>query len=371
MRILLSALILLMFVVTESALAQRRGDGANQNFSLQGFRRGADIRGRAPGFGGPGAQGGTPSQRFGFGGSQRGARTEGPGGTRAFGPGGRNFGRTGTFGQGGFSRSEPSPNNTPGKSQQTPAFSGNRSAYSTAAPWRPQDKERMTIDLPAEYADLDTDLDGQIGLYEWFEFRRNQLELFEEIDVDLDTILTPRELTAHKELVASAKGIAAALTEKYKRPRLTIVGASQITTAGRSSSSNITEEQKKRIAETSNRIFSAIDRDQDGRLSAEEIKSNPRIAPMFDRAGLTVTSMSREEFSGVFAKAMEKMRGSSDGRGRERSGFSSGGRSGFGDGQSSPGFGGGRGGFGSGGGNSRGGSWNTGGRGGFRLGGGR
>ena len=394
MRILSTALILLTFVITESAFAQRGGGARRSGGGLQGFRRGGESEGgggRAFGGQRPGRQGGAPTRRFDFGGGQPGFRgpgssAGGPGAARAggggvprFGPGGASAGGRSGFSRGSsgfgrpdsgrteFSRSRATPGTRP--SPQT--FNGNRSAYSAATPWRQQDRERMTIDLPQEYADLDTDLDGQIGLYEWVEFRRDELELFDEIDLDFDTMLTPREITAHKELVASAKGIAAALAEKYKRPRLTIVGANGVTTAGGPSDSNLTEEQQKRMAEASSRVFSAIDRDRDGKLSAEEIKSNPRIAPMFERAGLTITSMSKEEFSSVFSKAMEKMRGSSESRGgTARGGFGSGDRSGFG--------GGGRGGFGSGQGPGRegrggfsfgGGSRESGGRSGFSFGG--
>jgi hypothetical protein len=61
-------------------------------------------------------------------------------------------------------------------------------------PFKPRDRKRITIDLPNEYANVDSDLDGQVGLYEWIVARRNDLELFDEIDGNRDGLLTPREL---------------------------------------------------------------------------------------------------------------------------------------------------------------------------------
>ena len=63
-------------------------------------------------------------------------------------------------------------------------------------PFKPRDRKRITIDLPNEYASVDSDLDGQVGLYEWIVGRRNELELFDQIDGNRDGLLTPRELVA-------------------------------------------------------------------------------------------------------------------------------------------------------------------------------
>ena len=58
-----------------------------------------------------------------------------------------------------------------------------RANRSTPPPaFKPRDRERITVDLPESYAEVDSDLDGQIGLYEWIVARRNDLELFDEID---------------------------------------------------------------------------------------------------------------------------------------------------------------------------------------------
>lgn len=91
-------------------------------------------------------------------------------------------------------------------------------------PFRPRERERMTVDLPPTYSDVDTDLDGQIGLYEWIVARRTDLELFDRIDRNSDGLLTPKELAAWDELTKVAEGTPESGTGI--RQKLVIVGAS-------------------------------------------------------------------------------------------------------------------------------------------------
>ncbi len=101
--------------------------------------------------------------------------------------------------------------------------SSGRDNRSTPPPvFRPRERQRMTLDLPDDYADVDTDLDGQIGLYEWIVARRDQLELFDDMDRDSDGLLTPRELAAWKR--ANDKS-GQESTTAAKREKLLIVGS--------------------------------------------------------------------------------------------------------------------------------------------------
>lgn len=360
----------------QPGLRRNTGESGGSPRTRGGFGGPGQTGGTRGGFGGPGQTGGT---RGGFGGPGgfRGA----PGGGGA--PAGGGFGsRLDTNGDGRIDQNEISripdgmkqfmesrgmtlrpgtveefSNNMRQQFERSRQESGgsrsdasgsngsgaNRTAYTPAAPFRAREKQRMTIDLPAKYSELDTDFDGQIGLYEWIVSRRDELELFDDIDADADSFLTPRELADFDAVAASGDRLLAVFAEKYKRARLTIVGASGVSVAGADGKPvrKLTDEEKQRYKESATRMFSYVDRDRDGKISVEEITGNPRIAPMFDRAGIKPSNMSQDAFVASYMKAVEKSGG--DRGGRDRGGFAGGGgdRSGSGGGRDRGGFGGG------------------------------
>ena len=184
----------------------------------------------------------------------------------------------------------------------------NRSEYKPASPFRPRDKERMTVDLPPKWSELDTDFDGQVGLYEWIVARRESLGQFDEIDSDLDGLLTPRELKEFDELSSEADKKAEALAARYERPRLMIVGGQYATNNGRKSNgkSLISDEDKKRHTEyATTKAFPYLDTNKDGKVTPEEMQASRRIRPMFEKAGIKIETMSQEEFSNRYIQAME------------------------------------------------------------------
>jgi hypothetical protein len=95
---------------------------------------------------------------------------------------------------------------------------------------RKPDSERLTVDLPPRYEELDTDFDGQVGLYEWIVARRQDLTIFDAIDSDRDGLLTPHELKDFDSTVADA-GEKSAPSRTYARPRLQIIGGTWHLTA--------------------------------------------------------------------------------------------------------------------------------------------
>ncbi|MCP4783868.1 MAG: hypothetical protein GY903_21130 [Fuerstiella sp.] len=95
---------------------------------------------------------------------------------------------------------------------------------------RKPDSERLTVDLPPRYEELDIDFDGQIGLHEWIVARRQDLAIFDAIDGDSDGLLTPRELRDFDSTVADA-GQKSAPSRTYARPRLQIIGGTWHLTA--------------------------------------------------------------------------------------------------------------------------------------------
>jgi hypothetical protein len=141
-----------------------------------------------------------------------------------------------------------------------------RANRSTPPPaFKPRDRERITVDLPENYAEVDSDLDGQIGLYEWIVARRNDLELFDEIDGNADGLLTPRELSAWDKLKDDAGKTSLTVT---KRERLLIVaGTAKPATAKptdrRDGRRSVSDDDRNRGRSRADRPFGRRDRDRD------------------------------------------------------------------------------------------------------------
>lgn len=254
----------------------------------------------------------------------------------------------------------------PSTQQPGSSSAGNRAAYAPSQPFRARDKERMTIDLPPKWSELDTDFDGQVGMYEWMTARRDELDLFDEIDSDFDGLLTPRELKEFDDVASGGDQMLAKLTAMYERPRLTIVGANGSTTMGAKGgglAANMSPEEKEKHEGTAKRYFPMMDKDKDGKISMDEWGQSQRLRPMFEKAGIKVEAMSAEKFTQSYTQAIafytaQKQNGGAQaggapaggGRGgftRGGGGAPSGGRGGFGGGDT-----GGRGGFGRGGGDT-------------------
>jgi len=183
-----------------------------------------------------------------------------------------------------------------------------RDNRSTPPPvFKPRDRERMTVDIPKDYADVDSDLDGQIGLYEWIVARREELELFDDMDRDSDGLLTPRELAAWDKAKSEA---GKATFTVAKRERLLIVGgASDASASGKNGrpgesgkSKSERKEDKDRVRSYAQSTFGRMDRDQDGRISMEEWGNSRRIRPWFEGAGVEIRAMSEDEFTSTFAR---------------------------------------------------------------------
>ncbi len=183
--------------------------------------------------------------------------------------------------------------------------SSGRENRSTPPPlFKPRERERMTLDLPEELVEVDSDRDGQVGLYEWIVARRDELELFDRMDRDSDGLLTPGEVVAWKSRQEEADSRSSTVA---KRERLVIVGGAVVVAkSGRSESaaSERSDRQKDRdrTQEYASSTFGRMDRNQDGRISMDEWGNSRRIRPWFEGAGVEIRSMSKDEFTATFVK---------------------------------------------------------------------
>ena len=173
--------------------------------------------------------------------------------------------------------------------------------------FRPSKKERVTVDLPPKYAEVDTDFDGQIGLYEWMISQRSRLDEFDAIDSNRDGLLTPRELQSF-DTASSSTG--ESIATSYKRERLVIVGGgSNVRSRGgdpRGGRDGGEQRSPEEIKERADRTFGYLDRDRDGRISEEEWSRSRRTSGEFQAAGIRLTSMSKDDFAKAYAKAQER-----------------------------------------------------------------
>lgn len=187
---------------------------------------------------------------------------------------------------------------------------GNKSQYRPPAPFRQRQKERLTLDLPPKYNELDTDYDGQVGLYEWITARRENLQQFDDIDVNSDGVLTPQELMLYDNVSTSKRPTHVS----FKRDRVTIIGGPLATattrrTSERSTSSSLSDEVREKHADFARtRAFPYLDVNKDGRITMEELhrdEKTRRVIQTLEKAEIRVEAMSQKEFADRWVAAQE------------------------------------------------------------------
>ncbi len=173
---------------------------------------------------------------------------------------------------------------------------------------KPKQRPRVTVQLPAAFAEGDHDADGQIGLYEWKVWKsRAALTDFYRFDRNRDGFLTPYELVMAEKAppVTDATASAAAVSGKPAQNAASAKSA----TATSSTPAATTTARQPAAAESpetrmANTYFRYMDRDGDAAISPEEWERSRRIRPMFEKAGIDLSkSMSKEAFVQNYVRA--------------------------------------------------------------------
>ena len=129
----------------------------------------------------------------------------------------------------------------------------------------------MTLDLPEEYAELDRDKDGQLGLYEW---KLSEIAEFRSYDVNADGFLTPRELlTGGSEDAESASSGEDGDSSRESDSRNSGDRSASTKSASTKTDTSSDKSTSTRDATTVRRaklFFKSSDKDKDGKLTVEE-----------------------------------------------------------------------------------------------------
>ena len=148
----------------------------------------------------------------------------------------------------------------------------------------PKPKPRMTLDLPAEYADRDLDKDGQLGLYEW---KLSEIADFRSFDVNADGFLTPRELLTGGPAETAESTDSSDDGGSSKDSDTKDSGSSTTKTASTKSAASGDKPASTRDAKTvryAKLTFKGLDKDKDGKLTLEEWGQSARTRARFTKA---------------------------------------------------------------------------------------
>ncbi len=179
----------------------------------------------------------------------------------------------------------------------------------TLTPYKMKPKKPVTLTLPPLYSEIDTDFDGQLGMYEWMMTRRADIEQFDTMDTDQDGYLTPEELTAADAAAASQNALV-----DTGRKRLLIVNATPAkrkpAAPGQQAGDNGTTTPPGTGPDASRgawgggdpnvmatESFRRLDSNGDGFVDTNEWQQSRRTRGMFEQAGIKLDKMSLADFT--------------------------------------------------------------------------
>ena len=198
-------------------------------------------------------------------------------------------------------------NGQPGNPNQP---GGSPSNVPVLTPYKMKPKKPITLTLPPAYSEIDTDVDGQIGLYEWMLTRRADIEKFDAMDLDHDGFLIPEELQAADTAAAGTTAVAAT-----ERKRLTIVNATPTKAKAAAAAQqpkadpNASQNNASRGGwgggdpnQMASMSFQRLDSNADGFVDSAEWQQSRRTKGMFEQAGIRLDRMSLADFTAHYVR---------------------------------------------------------------------
>lgn len=187
------------------------------------------------------------------------------------------------------------------------AASGGPSGTSSGSSPRP----RITVDLPQSFLAGDQDRDGQIGLYEWRQWRRGDMAGFLALDHNGDGFLTPAELIKGPRSATSGNSGASqlGLVSAGAAPATGDSGAGMgmnttgTPTGGGAPSVSGDSPEANRAAS----MFRLLDSNHNGQLDPDEWGKAKTIRGQFEAAKIDLGgAMSKEDFVKNFVTLNKK-----------------------------------------------------------------
>lgn len=258
----------------------------------EGFR---GPPGGGEGFRGPpgsSSGGGPPFGSYGDRGRDEGRSSDGDRSRYGYGSSGSsNYGSSGYSREGGYDRGRDSSRSS---SQSAP-------------------RAKVTLELPAIYASGDTDYDGQIGLYEWIQWKgRATLPEFNQLDANGDGFVSPYEIATAGSRPA---GTTTTLMASTPTPSASPAAGTAVTVAPPAAAPTSTTNTTIAAASTAVAIdlstpidegnadvkryrtfFKLLDKDHDGTISLQEWDASRQIRQKFSDAGITLQPMDGDTF---------------------------------------------------------------------------
>jgi len=193
--------------------------------------------------------------------------------------------------------------------------------------YSPSKRDPVTMKIPRRFEDGDTDKDGQIGLYEWRQWRPEEKYHFRVYDINGDGFLTPKELAIpptqeeiNNYLTSIGVKVDTSSSDRSRRfgDRSRFGGSRDGSSSpgdGAPGENNAPQEPKQddapeqndSLARTAGVLFKSLDADKNGKITSEEWVRSVKLKPKFEAAGYDLSqAMDEQQFIAAYRKAYGK-----------------------------------------------------------------